>query len=98
MQTKENYYEIYRKPWFVPYYCSSDSFFTASGKKPFAHRLIVITTDNVSPHVDAAMQGQHTPTQKITLSDLENSKRDWGKTFQQKAVQLKESKELRPYQ
>lgn len=75
-----------------------DSFFTASGKKPFAHRLLILSTDKISPHVDTAMQGQHIPCQKITLSDLEESKIDWAATFNKKAVQYKEPKELRPYQ
>ena len=75
-----------------------DSFFTASGKKPFTQRLIILTTDNVSHHVDDAMQGQNTPTQKITLSDLENSKINWAETFKKKEVVLQEPKSLRDYQ
>lgn len=75
-----------------------DSFFTASGKKPFTHRLLILSTDKISPHVDTAMQGQHIPCQKITLSDLEDSKIDWASWFTQKTVQLKERKEPRPYQ
>ena len=75
-----------------------DSFFTASGKKPFTHRLLILSTDKISPHVDTAMQGQHIPCQKITLSDLEDSKIDWASTFKQKVVQFKERKEPRPYQ
>ena len=72
-----------------------DSFFTASGKKPFTQRLLILTTDNVSHHVDDAMQGQNTPTQKITLSDLENSKINWAETFKKKEVVLREPKSLR---
>jgi predicted helicase len=75
-----------------------DSFFTASGKKPFTHRLLILSTDKISPHVDTAMQGQHTPCQKITLSDLGDSKIDWAKWFTQKTVELKASKVPRPYQ
>jgi len=75
-----------------------DSFFTASGKKPFTQRLLILTTDNVSHHVDDAMQGQNTPTQKITLSDLENSKINWAETFKKKEVVLTEAKTLRDYQ
>ena len=74
------------------------SFFTASGKKPFAHRLLILSTDKISPHVDHAMQGQQIPCQKITLSDLEDSKIDWSNTFKQKAVQFKERKQPRDYQ
>ena len=75
-----------------------DSFFTASGKKPFTQRLLILTTDNVSHHVDDAMQGQNTPTQKITLSDLKNSKINWAETFKKKEVVLQEPKSLRDYQ
>ncbi len=75
-----------------------DSFFTASGKKPFTHRLLILSTDKISHHVDAAMQEQHIPCQKITLSDLEQSKIDWASTFRKKAVQYKEPKDLREYQ
>src|SRR5690606_26826129 len=34
-----------------------DSFFTASGKKPFVHRLIVSSTDHWSDNAEAALQG-----------------------------------------
>lgn len=43
-----------------------NSFFTASGKKPFTHRLLILSTDKISPHVDTAMQGQNAPVQKIS--------------------------------
>ena len=75
-----------------------DSFFTASGKKPFTHRLLILSTDKISHHVDTAIEGQHIPCQKITLSDLQESKIDWAGTLKQKVVQLKETKELRDYQ
>lgn len=38
-----------------------DSFFTASGKKPFTHRVIVTTTNNWSEHAEDALQGQNPP-------------------------------------
>lgn len=75
-----------------------DSFFTASGKKPFAQRLLILSTDKISPHVDAAMQGQNTPCQKLTLADLESSVIDWAATFAKKTVQERSRKELRDYQ
>jgi predicted helicase len=75
-----------------------DSFFTASGKKPFTQRLLILSTDKISPHVDTAMQGQNTPCQKITLADLEQSVIDWPATMQRKAVQQKPKKGLRDYQ
>lgn len=75
-----------------------DSFFTASGKKPFTQRLLILSTDKISPHVDSAMQGQNTPCQKITLNDLELSTIDWASTMRRKSVQQKPKKGLRDYQ
>jgi predicted helicase len=54
-----------------------DSFFTASGKKPFTHRIIVTTTNNWSEHAEDALQNQQPPVTKIDLHDLENSQIDW---------------------
>ncbi len=42
-----------------------DSFFTASGQKPFVRRLIVSTTDHWSDNAEAALQGQHIPAEKV---------------------------------
>jgi predicted helicase len=61
-----------------------DSFFTASGKKPFAHRVIVCTTNHWSEHAEDALLGQQPPVSKIDLHDLENSQIDWAK-YQPKA-------------
>ena len=61
-----------------------DSFFTASGQKPFVHRLIVSTTDLWSDNAEDALHGQQVPVSKITLYDLENSQIDWAK-FKPKA-------------
>lgn len=55
-----------------------DSFFTASGKKPLTHRIIVATTTNHwSEHASDALQNQQPPVSKIGLFDLENSQFDW---------------------
>ncbi|WAW05090.1 DEAD/DEAH box helicase family protein [Oxalobacter formigenes] len=56
-----------------------DSFFTASGKKPFTHRIIVTTTTNWSEHANDALQNQQPPVSKIDLHDLENSQIDWSR-------------------
>jgi predicted helicase len=56
-----------------------DSFFTASGKKPFKHRLIVCSTDHWSDNAEAALLDQQVPVNKITLYDLESSQLDWAK-------------------
>ncbi|TGM09646.1 DEAD/DEAH box helicase [Leptospira yasudae] len=75
-----------------------DSFFTASGKKPFTHRIIVTTTNNWSEHAEDALRGQTIPVTKIDYYDLAKSFIDWGQ-FQPKAeVAFKSKKSLRPHQ
>lgn len=75
-----------------------DSFFTASGKKPFTYRLIVTTTNNWSEHANDALQNQQPPVSKIDLNDLENSQIDWAKYHPHEAPVLKAKKELRDHQ
>ena len=55
-----------------------DSFFTASGKRPFTRRLIVDSTGvQWSEHADEALRNQIVETTRIGLSDLEDSGIDW---------------------
>ena len=75
-----------------------DSFFTASGKKPFSHRVIVTTTNNWNEHAEDALQGQQPPVTKIDLQDLENSQIDWAQYQPNKTPVLKPKKELRDHQ
>lgn len=77
-----------------------DSFFTASGKKPFSYRVIIFSTDKLSDNLKDALIDQTPPVVTITLADLENSKIDWEQTLQkpEPAPVLKIGKELRPYQ
>ena len=75
-----------------------DSFFTASGKKPFTHRLIITTTNNWSEHANDALQDQNPPVSKITLHDLEISQIDWAKYKPNQETVFKEKKTLRPHQ
>jgi predicted helicase len=75
-----------------------DSFFTASGKKTFAHRIIITTTSNWSEHANDALQNQHPPVSKIDLHDLENSQIDWSKYQPSHAPVLKTKKSLRDHQ
>ena len=56
-----------------------DSFFTASGKKTFTHRLIVCTTNLWSEHAEDALLNQQPPVTKIDLQALESSQIDWAK-------------------
>jgi predicted helicase len=76
-----------------------DSFFTASGKKGFARRLIVDTTrKNWSEHAEAALQGQGVAAQRLGLAELENSPIDWSVYAPNKPVKIKAKKELREHQ
>ena len=75
-----------------------DSFFTASGKKPFTRRIIIATTDHWSEHADDALRDQQPPVSKIDLNDLETSQIDWSKYQPQAKAVLKPKKALRPHQ
>ncbi|MAG68268.1 MAG: damage-inducible protein [Pseudomonadales bacterium] len=75
-----------------------DSFFTASGKAPFSHRIIVTTTNNWSEHAEDALQGQQPPVSKIDLQALEDSQIDWARYQPSQPVALKARKQLRGHQ
>ena len=75
-----------------------DSFFTASGKKPFAHRVIVSTTNHWSEHAEDVLRDQQPPVSKIDLHDLENSQIDWSQYHPKAAPILKAKKQLREHQ
>lgn len=75
-----------------------DSFFTASGQKPYVQRIIVTTTNNWSENAENALIGQTPPVYKIDHHDLETSQIDWAKYQPSAAPVLKPKKELRPHQ
>ena len=86
-----------------------DSFFTASGKKTFARRVIITTTSNWSDNAEVALYDQHPPVTRIDLNDLENSQIDWSQYNphnqqpnqprpDQPEVVLKPKKQLREHQ
>ncbi len=75
-----------------------DSFFTASGKSVFSHRIIVSTTNNWSDHAEEALKDQQPPVSKIDLFDLENSQIDWSKYQSKQEPVLKPKKQLREHQ
>lgn len=75
-----------------------DSFFTASGKRPFTHRIVVSTTNLWSEHADDALRDQQVPVNKIDLAALENSVIDWAKFAPKHAPALRPKKQLRPHQ
>jgi len=75
-----------------------DSFFTASGRKPFTQRIIVTTTNDWSENAEAALYGQQPPVYKIDLHDLENSQIDWANYQPSAPPPLKPKKTIRPHQ
>jgi predicted helicase len=75
-----------------------DSFFTASGKKPFSHRLIVTTTNDWSEHAEAALAEQRTPVTKIDGHALDASVIDWSRFEPTKAAPTRAKKAPRPHQ
>ncbi|SAL76594.1 helicase domain-containing protein [Caballeronia terrestris] len=76
-----------------------DSFFTASGKKPFTHRIIVATTSAPwSNHAEDALFDQQTPVTKIDMAALEISQIDWAKYQPKTAPVIKPKKKLRDHQ
>lgn len=76
-----------------------DSFFTASGKRPFTRRILVDTTDVPwSEHAEAALHDQIVPTTRTGLSDLEDSGIDWSAFINEGIVRLEPKKRMRPHQ
>ena len=75
-----------------------DSFFTASGKKDFSHRIIVSTALHWTENAEKSLENQHPPVSKIDLHDLETSQIDWKQYHAQNPVVLREKKSLRPHQ
>ena len=75
-----------------------DSFFTASGQKPFSHRVIIATTNDWGERAAAALVDQQPPVSTIDLHDLENSQIDWAKYQPRKKPTLKPKFDPRPHQ
>ena len=75
-----------------------DSFFTASGKKQFTHRIIVTTTNNWSDNAEEALFNQSPPVTRIDLHDLEASQIKWEKYEPESAPELKPKFDPRPHQ
>jgi predicted helicase len=79
-----------------------DSFFTASGKKPFTNRVIISTTDKWGKNAEDALDGQSTPVQRINLADIAESPIDWDIAWPQNRLTIDltpaERKQPRPHQ
>lgn len=75
-----------------------DSFFTASGQKPFTHRVIVVTSNSWSANAEASLFNQQPAVNRIELSDLETSQIDWAKFKPHAKPSLKPKFDPRPHQ
>ena len=75
-----------------------DSFFTASGKKHFARRIIVATTNHWTDNAENSLADQHPPVSKIDLYDLETSLIDWSRYQPDTTPVLREQKSPREHQ
>ena len=77
-----------------------DSFFTASGKKPFTQRMIVCTTDKWGRNALDACENQQPPVTKLRFQDLQESAIDWAdfKINRPQDIKFKAKKKLRPHQ
>ncbi|WLF85077.1 type ISP restriction/modification enzyme [Moraxella sp. ZY210820] len=75
-----------------------DSFFTASGKSDFSHRLIIATTDHWSDNAQNALSDQQIPVNVISRTDLENSVIDWERYTPNQTPILHTKKTLRDHQ
>jgi predicted helicase len=79
-----------------------DSFFTASGKKPFTNRVIISTTDKWGKNAEDALDDQTTPVQRINMADIAESPIDWDIAWPQGNLTIDlapaAKKESRPHQ
>ncbi len=77
-----------------------DSFFTASGKAPFAGRMIVSTTDKWSGNAEEALRDQQIPVTRLRVQDLDESSIDWSQFSLRRpeVMRRKDKKVLRPHQ
>ena len=79
-----------------------DSFFTASGKKPFTNRVIISTTDKWGKNAEDALGNQQIPVQRIGMADIAESPIDWDIAWPQGNLAIglspAQRKQPRPYQ
>ena len=75
-----------------------DSFFTASGQKPFTHRIIVTTTNDWTDNAENSLIDQQPPVSRIDLHDLETSQIDWSRYKPKAVAKLKPKFAPRPHQ
>lgn len=70
-----------------------DTFLSASGKEPFARRIVVDTSGtNWGTNAQDAIEGQQIPVSRITLADLRDSDVDW-RTYSLGSTQAPKTRE-----
>ena len=70
-----------------------DTFLSASGKEPFARRIVVDTSGtNWGTNAQDAIEGQQIPVSRITLADLRDSDIDW-RTYSLGSMQAPKTRE-----
>lgn len=72
-----------------------DTFFSASGKSWFSHRVIVATTNHWNSNAEDTLANQNPPVSKIDLLDLETSVIDWSQYQPKQKPVLREKKKSR---
>jgi predicted helicase len=65
-----------------------DSFFTASGKKPFTNRVIISTTDRWGRNAEDALADQAIQVQRIGMAEIAESPIDWDVAWPQGDLQV----------
>ncbi len=76
-----------------------DSFFTASGKEHYSHRLIVSTAKRWSRHAEKALEGQHIKVTRLDFFALEREPFDWPSLTAPEQLRYRgHKKQLRPHQ
>lgn len=72
-----------------------DSFFTASGKKPFTNRIIISTTDRWGKNAEDALENQSIPVQRIGLAEIADSPIEWSVSMVDGDVQVELAEAVR---
>lgn len=75
-----------------------DTFFTASGKSPFTHRMVVSTADNWGKNAEDALLGQAIPCVRQGVADMRNSGAPWASFLDNSVKVPKQKRELLPHQ
>lgn len=79
-----------------------DSFFTASGRRPFTERMIISTTDKWGDNAEKALHQQQIPVSRVGLDDISESPIAWEQVWPRTGVDvnlpLRHQKELRAHQ